>query len=441
MFVNGTYRHNKADWFGITESGQAVANWQRFATAHGTSILNSIQRSFCFELEGTPGTNYPNPDSDATYRDAQHNAATRLNVADGGDFLWKGNYIHPTAKVYQINGCEAPADCVLYYVGDNESYITTNDPPSRNWVQILTATDLTQSPYELTNGGLYRLDVMFGGTAPDPVVDLIASPLLNAVDLSWTGPVTADYVVQWKKASDTNWVEYYVVSSTTVYQVTLLEVDTNYNFSVSHYTGDRNSSYVYVDAKTDSGIPLPPNLNITATGYRSLEISWTSVLYADSYTVEYYNDLIQSWDVWEVTTGGSSSITDLAPNTFYGYRVCSNNDVYGSGDYAYIDMTTPEEPTIASVTVSLNHPQNTTAQVEWASSPLAAAYDVYSKTGIAGDPYDINSYSRYCGRYTGTSLNYDVSGYVVYGQIVWFAVSGYGDYGNGPLNAAMDQAL
>lgn len=154
--LTGTYRYNKANWFTVTEPGQAVTNYGRFQLAHsGASSYNG--RSYNFELS-SPSTY--NPTNDTNNRITSHNIGVSggAAVTGGYDFLWRGNYIHPTLIVQSVNGVTLDPPGQAYYAGDSTSFDSGSPPGpiTRGWMEIICQQDLPTIA-SLVDGNSYNI--------------------------------------------------------------------------------------------------------------------------------------------------------------------------------------------------------------------------------------------------------------------------------------------
>ncbi len=152
----GTYTASKADWFAITEPGQATTNYGRWQIAHsGASSFGNKTYSFAL----TDPTEYV-PDNDTSNRTTAHNlgVAGNRDVATGADFLWRGNYIHPTLVINDVNGVVLSPTAQAYYAGSSTSF--DSGPPgaiTRGWIEIICSQDLP-TVATLVDGGSYVIN-------------------------------------------------------------------------------------------------------------------------------------------------------------------------------------------------------------------------------------------------------------------------------------------
>lgn len=153
--ISGTYIASKANWFTTVELGQIVDNRQRWENAHiaygdlpNAHMYQHI--SFNFSLMGVIA-----PPNDDTHRTNAHNFANRSDITNGGDFLWRGNYVHPTMTVVSINGSLPPGTYNFYFAGNPTSF--DGGPPGtivRNWIELVTTAKLGAF---LIDGNVYTI--------------------------------------------------------------------------------------------------------------------------------------------------------------------------------------------------------------------------------------------------------------------------------------------
>lgn len=136
VIVTGTYDAPKSDWCDITLAGQSSTNLQRLNLAHGTSFVKTY--NVLLDAEYVP----PNDDSHrtASYNIGIFNGST---IPNGNDLLAKGNYVHPSISVNNINGTDTPG-AKAYYAGSPTSFNVPNVPGSitRNYLEVVGSVNI-----------------------------------------------------------------------------------------------------------------------------------------------------------------------------------------------------------------------------------------------------------------------------------------------------------
>jgi hypothetical protein len=135
---------------GLVKSGVGWAtkhnNWPRMVLAHQDElpdIADFVQGTLNVTL--TDPTQWIPPDDDY-HRTASRSKGIRLkrDPKMGGDFLFFGNYIHPTIRVIEINGIAI--DGLVYYAGSDKGFTGAGDPlpVGRLRVEIISKTKLRE---------------------------------------------------------------------------------------------------------------------------------------------------------------------------------------------------------------------------------------------------------------------------------------------------------
>ena len=238
-----------------------------------------------------------------------------------------------------------------------------------------------------------------GTTLPDKPTSLAVESGNRQLTLSWeepfdTGSVNiSDYVVQYKKTSDTSWTTSSAIvqeetdsqTSITTFETTFSSLDssTDYDVRVRADNGvtlqdEDNYNWAEDDGQT---IPdVPANLEVSP-GNKKLIVTWeapaeTGSVSITGYVVEYKENLAQSWtqnneavetETSDGTTTYSTTIPRLTNDTLYDVRVRAKNGVVLDDDDDYNWATgsgTPiPSPSIRTVTVDLNSVTQTEATV------------------------------------------------------------------------------
>lgn len=156
--LKGIYYQSKSDWFGIREPmvPKGHTNWERFKLAHpGHSHYHP--RTFGFLLDSPF-----NPPNDVHHMLVSHQRGVidRQNCYNGSDFLFNGNYIHPDIKVCYIN--DKAVQGKVYYPGTAWDVSPVFEPPTRNWLEVLSPHNL-----DLKNGETYTIKLTLDRCHPE----------------------------------------------------------------------------------------------------------------------------------------------------------------------------------------------------------------------------------------------------------------------------------
>jgi len=163
----------------------------------------------------------------------------------------------------------------------------------------------------------------------------------TSADLIWDNEMnTTDYVLRYKKTSETSWVE--IIVATNGYALTDLDSNTEYEFEVKSNCTD-GSDTDYSDNFIFMTLPFcenPENLgadNITTT---SADLIWDDEMNASDYTLRYKKTSETVWNLITVPSNGHP-LTDLDPDTEYEYEVRSICDDGSETDFSenFIFMT------------------------------------------------------------------------------------------------------
>jgi len=167
-----------------------------------------------------------------------------------------------------------------------------------------------------------------------PTVATPTTPASEQVNLSWTAPAAVtpvDYVVQYKTSDAASYSNSFVVTGQTTAQFTGLTGGTAYNFRVIARTASNSTASANFAAATKTVTPYKalttpsaPTVTATANTLKSLDVSWSAITSAVSYTLKLYTSagvLIPTSGLTGLT-GTSTTITtsnyaSLADSTTY----------------------------------------------------------------------------------------------------------------------------
>jgi chitodextrinase len=230
----------------------------------------------------------------------------------------------------------------------------------------------------------------------------------NAISVAWSTVSNASgYTVQYatNSAFTTGIGTKTVSSSITSTTIDGLSADTTYYVRVmATGTGAySNSDYsAYKSATTFSvttKLPVAPaNFKSTAQTSNSVTLTWDSQTNLTSYKLEYKKSTDQTWITWSPAPGTdavSATVTGLAANTEYNFRLTATNDDGSetSTTNATTDPLVPPEPQTGLVVT-----EKTTDSISlvWGSVDSAICYEIQyclngGRTWIAGTKTDVPS--------------------------------------------------
>ena len=303
-----------------------------------------------------------------------------------------------------------------------------------SWVKVLKTSSWATTTCKVTglstkskylfriyafNGSEYSSPVTVSAATSDPnelaaVTDLSASSTASSITLSWTKNNAADsYQIDMFKNGE--WTFVAKVTGTS-YTVSGLSANTNYQFKVFSFKGGKYSSSAGITAATSpnssgssgssSGKPAAVTGLYASAANDRVTLSWDEDS-ADSYQIDMYKN--GSWQYVTRTTGTSYTVSGLAANTNYEFKVFA----FKGGNYSSsvkVSATTksgPSEPPdpetppdkITAVTGLSATASNNSVTLSWNRNSTADSYQI--------DMYKDGKWV-YVAKTTGTS--YTVSG-------------------------------
>lgn len=135
-----------------------------------------------------------------------------------------------------------------------------------------------------------------------------------------SAPGTAGFDLYYRPVGTNIWTDVYGVTSP--YSVTGLSACTEYEFQVMAICDTDSSEWSQSHVFTTDGCCLPPEgLTLTATTDTSATFTWSDLLAAESYNVEYSIEGSSSWTVFGNITDNTFELTGLEPCKDYQFRV------------------------------------------------------------------------------------------------------------------------
>ena len=251
-----------------------------------------------------------------------------------------------------------------------------------------TSADITG----LTNGTTYSVQIIATNvagnssastevtavprTTPDAPTSLTATFGDRQTSLSWTAPVSTggaaitDYVLEYKRSTDSTWTEFTDgISSAATGVVTGLTNGTPYDFRIRAVNAAGQGTNSTTATATPLSTPSAPVNLEGAEADQSVELTWAAPLSDGgtsrlNYTVRYRVTGASSWTSHSSPAASSTSatLTGLVNGTSYDVEVAAVN-AQGAGTAAQVTITprtTPGTPTGLSATAG-----NTQVSLSW----------------------------------------------------------------------------
>ena len=178
---------------------------------------------------------------------------------------------------------------------------------------------------------------------------LISNITCDGVKICWntvTGAIS--YKIEIKKSSATAWTTATSTSTITTTCLTLtgLSPNTTYNIRITAQNSCGSSS-VTINFTTLGGPTAPSGLSASNITSNSAALKWNAVTSATSYKVEYKASSSSTWTTATASTTATSwSLSGLATNTIYNWRVTAQNNCGSSSAVNGPNFTTlPNPPT------------------------------------------------------------------------------------------------
>ncbi|MGI9448083.1 MAG: fibronectin type III domain-containing protein, partial [Pirellulales bacterium] len=357
----------------------------------------------------------------------------------------------------------APADTGGYPVADY--IIESTSDNGANWVaesDISTATTATISSHDgvpLINGNNYSFRVsaktsiatgssteITGGPAVPHTVP--SAPVLNtptfgdgSIGITWTAPDNGgkpitDYVVQYKRASRTQW-ETFTDGTSTATSATITGVNNGIAYVVRVAAVNQKGQGPW-SAESTSVVPgtVPDQIaDLTATAQDSaVDLTWTvpaSALTVTSHQLQYKKQSDSTWTTFNgnIVIDGSAAtatVTGLDNGVVYDFEVVAVNTV-GSSPAATVSATPFALPGAVNNFVAVN--AGSSVNLSWGApssdgGATITGYDVQ---------YRLASSSTWIANGTSTGLSTNVTGLSV-GQTYVFRVAAQTSFGTGPFS-------
>lgn len=260
----------------------------------------------------------------------------------------------------------------------------------------------------------YANDGFTTATQCDPPSGLNATNITSSSAIvRWTSSSSAlTYRVEYKKATDNNWIVSAFGTSGNARQINNLETGTTYDYRIrSTCIGNAQSIFVQEDFTTQSNCGSPTNLTNTNITLSSATLSWAAAPNANGYRIEYRLLSNSNWVLRASNhTGTSIGLSNLSPGTTYVWRVRANcsgsSSIWIHSNFQTLASCNTPSNTSES---NLNY---TSARMNWFASSGAINYTVeYRELGattwINTGTYSV-TYRNIIGLLAGTTYQWRV---------------------------------
>jgi hypothetical protein len=300
-----------------------------------------------------------------------------------------------------------------YYIGWHITPVTGEANISNNWAYHTTAMGVTEL------------------SSPTKPTGLTGSVSDRAVTLSWTPDSNADtYTVQYMKMPAGKTLVTLIESDWTVnngaitvpgitghgHDIFFLDYSSEYVFRVRAVNTVGSSPYSDAIARTTPDDPTDPRLrtpviSVTATGSSTISVTWSAILNASGYRVQYatdgqFTDILGTVNV----SSTSATIAGLHAGTTYYVRSMAIGTGFDTNS-AWSDVkssTTISPPTTPAKLTASSITQNSML-LSWSASNHATGYELWYKVRNASNWTKVDVTSTYYS-ITGLSANttYDI---------------------------------
>ena len=254
-----------------------------------------------------------------------------------------------------------------------------------------TATTKTQTgltPNREYNFKLIAHNNSTGDSAPAIVTGTtkVAAPAVtltvlsdSSIQLNWTSIDGADsYIFDYKLDTESTYgTAETLTAATTSKTVSSLTPYNLYNFRlIAHNDTTGNSSATITSATTRLAAP---SVTATVLSDSSIKLDWQSVSGADNYILDSKLSSANSFGTPETITGITKTVTGLAPNQQYDFRLVAHSTLNGDSAATIVSPTTKVAAPTATATVI----SDTELKLEWDAVSGADSYTVDYKLSSA----------------------------------------------------------
>ena len=281
---------------------------------------------------------------------------------------------------------------------------------------------------------------------PSPTGITATAVTTTAATLNWAVAVGAiKYIINYKQSGATTWTADSVTVPTTTYAITGLTCGSTYLYRIkSECSVSSYGSFSSLDSFNTSAClcPTPTGLTITAATTTTATLSWTSLVWAAYYNIEYRKVGTTTW-ITDSSNTNSKTITGLLCGTNYEYKVQTVCGGLGIGSYsttfAFNTNSCSVTGSTGNIAVYFNQPVNTAVSTGVNAKYLNAcmadtivAYINRAKYSIDIAQYDYNQSSGYAN--IATAVN---NAYLAGKKVRWIYDGSQSNTGLALLNAGI----
>ena len=178
-----------------------------------------------------------------------------------------------------------------------------------------------------------------------PTAPVSSNLTISSATISWTGAGNGlNYAVEYKAASSATWIKATDSTTAVTLNLTGLAAGTIYDWHVKTNCQGGSSTYLAAQFTTTPSVACnqPTGLNATSITNTGATLSWTAVVGAVKYAIDYKKSTVTTWT--SASTGQTTltkALTGLVAGTVYDWRVktiCSTSA--GSSLYSTAQFTT-----------------------------------------------------------------------------------------------------
>ena len=402
-----------------------------------------------------------NGDGGATCKSSPFSATCVASLSDAASFATLDETIDPTPDGDGAVQLEAPT--ARAFVVAHVGLTPTSQPVAFSWNTIScaksytvaykstkesswslrnfqsTETSYTFGAAELTPGETYEFKVRANGDgatyASSPYsagvsklfVGKFSPPPLSLANvgsttatLKWGAVKGAkSYTLQYKKSDATNWTSVGAASTATTRTISGLTNGKSYDFRIQT-DGDGSTCYSSDFCAAVSGSPQAPTLAtpkllLDGSTKTSIDVKWTAISGAKSYTLQYKLSTASEWtSVGVKTTETSFTVSGLTKGKSYDFRLRANGDggaTFKSSSFSGVltaearaklaspslatsatktSITAYWDPIAGAKSYTIQYKLSTESDSAWKNAGVRATEDSYSISGLSsGKTYNL----------------------------------------------------
>lgn len=198
---------------------------------------------------------------------------------------------------------------------------------------------------------------------------------VNSAKISWNSIPNTTFIIQYKKASDLDWIT--TVTSSNKVTLTNLSAATNYQWKIKTNCSDFSNiqNFTTLNNTTCNVITNVTFSNITKT---SFNVSWLSVPLAQNYIIQYRKFGNTNWIEYSNIPSTTLSVSNLLANTKYEFRIRPNCNNQFSIIF-YVTTLADTNPCVAPTNLKVIELTGNSAILSWDKNPTAINYEMALK--------------------------------------------------------------